>query len=63
MVKIMLLRSASVLSLLFAAKTEYFVYLSFNSTLILINGTSSDVQKLLGYFNDTEIVVFLNDLA
>ena len=42
-----------------ADKTHYFVHLSFNSTLQLINGISSDLQKLLKYFNGTTIVAFL----
>ena len=40
-------------------KTQYFVHLSFNSTLQLINGISSDLQKLLKYFNMTAIAAFL----
>ena len=40
-----------------ADKTQYFVHLS--STLQLINGISSNLQKLLKYFNDTAIVAFL----
>ena len=42
-----------------AVKTKYFAHLSFNSTLQLINGILSDLQKLLKYFNSTAIVVFL----
>ena len=42
----------------FADKTQYFVHLRFNSTLQLSNGTSSDLQKLLKYFNGTAIVAF-----
>ena len=38
------------LSLAPAEKTQYFVHLSFSSTLQLINGISSDLQKLLKYF-------------
>ena len=37
---------------------HYFFHLSFNSTLILINGISSDLQKLLKYLNSTAIVAF-----
>ena len=33
--------------------------MSFNSTLQLINGISSDLQKLIKYFNGTAIVAFL----
>ena len=40
-------------------KTQSFVHLSFNSTLQLIKSISSDLQKLLKYFNDTAIVPFL----
>ena len=36
--------------------------LSFNSTLQLINGTSSFLQKLLKYFNGTAIVTFFKSL-
>ena len=39
-------------------KTQCFDHLSFNSTLQLINGISSDLQKLLKYFNGTPIVAF-----
>ena len=39
-------------------KTQYFVYLSFNSTLQLISGISSGLQKLLKYFNGAAIVAF-----
>ena len=42
-----------------ADKTQYFVHLSFKSTLQLIKGISSDLQKLLEYFNGTAIVAFL----
>ena len=34
--------------------------LSFSSTLQLINGVSSDLQKLLKYFNGTAIVTFFS---
>ena len=44
------------LSLPPAAKTQFFVYLSFSSTSRLINGISSVLQKLLRYFNGTEIL-------
>ena len=40
-------------------ETQYFVHLSFNSTLQLINGISSNLQKLLKYFNGTAIATFL----
>ena len=45
------------LSVLFEAKTQYFVHLSFNSTLQLINGILSDHQKLLRDVIDTTNVV------
>ena len=43
------------LSIPSAEKTQYFVHLSFNSTLQLINDISSELQKLLKYFNGTAI--------
>ena len=55
-VKIILLETAFALSAPAADKTQYFVNL--NSTLQLINGISSDHQKLLKYFNGTAIVAF-----
>ena len=58
-VKTILLRLAFALSLPAADKTQYFVHLSFNSTLQWINGISSDLLKLLIYFNDTAIFAFL----
>ena len=51
-----LLELASLLSTSAANKTQYFVHLSFNSTLQLINGISSDLHKLLKYFDCTAIV-------
>ena len=42
-----------------ATKIQYLAHLSFNSTLQLINGISSDL-KLLQYFNGTEIVAFFS---
>ena len=41
------------------SKTQCFVHLSFNSTFQLINGISSDIQKLLKFCNGTAIVAFL----
>ena len=41
-----------------ADKTQWFVHLSFNLTLQLINGISSDLQRSLRYFDGTEITVF-----
>ena len=60
-VKILLLSSKLpwALSVPATEKTQCFVYLSFNSTLQLINGISIGFQKLLKYFNDTAIVTFL----
>ena len=57
-VKVTLLELAFVLSTPAADKTQYFVHLSFNSTLQLINGVSRDLQKLLKYFNGTAIIAF-----
>ena len=57
-VKIVLSESLLTLSAPTAAETHCFVYLSFNSTLQLINGISSDLQKLVNYFNVTALVVF-----
>ena len=57
-VKIILLGSAFVLSLPAADKTQYFANLSFSSTLELIYIISSDLHKLLKYFNDKAIVAF-----
>ena len=39
-------------------KTQYFVHLSFNSISQLINGISSDLQKLIKNFNGTAIAAF-----
>ena len=61
-VKIILLRLASVLSALVAFKTQYFVHLVFSSILQLINRISSDIQKLFKYFNCTAIVVYFRIL-
>ena len=47
------------LSLPVADKAHYFAHQSFNSTLQLINGISSDLQKLLKCFNGTTIAAFL----
>ena len=49
-VKIMLLGLAFVLLAPAANKTKYFVYLSFISTLQLINDISNDLQKLESIF-------------
>ena len=60
-VKMILLSSLLPLALSVPAtdKTKCFAHLSFNSTLQLINGISSDLQKLFTYFNGTAIVTFL----
>ena len=57
-VKIILLILLLTLLLPAAGKTQYLVHLSFNSTLQLITDISSDLQKLLKYFNSTVIVAF-----
>ena len=54
----MLLGLSLVLSTPSAAKTQRFLQSPFNSTLQLINYISSDLQKLLRYFNGTAIVFF-----
>ena len=56
-VKIILSELASTLSAPAADKTQWFVFLRFNSTLKLINGISGDLQKLLGSFSDMAIVL------
>ena len=57
-VKIVLSELASALSAPAAAKTQYFIHLSFNSTLQLISGISSDLQKLVRYLNSMTIAAF-----
>ena len=59
-VKIILLELASALSAPAAYKTQFFVNFSFNSILQLINGNSSDLQKLLKYFDGSDIIAFLD---
>ena len=64
-VKIILLALASLLILLSlpaAGKTQYFVHLSFNSTLQLINGIFCKLQKLLKHFNGSAIAAFFKTL-
>ena len=56
--KIILLELAFSLSAPPADKTQYFVHLSFNSTLQLLHDNSSDLQKLLKYIIGTAIVSF-----
>ena len=58
MLALLLLLLSLSLSSAVADKAQYFVHLSFNSTLQLINHSSSDLQKLLKYFNVTAIVTF-----
>ena len=48
-----------ILTICFIFITQYSVYLSFNSTLQLINDISSDLQRLLKCINETAIVAFL----
>ena len=48
----------SLILLSFADKTEWFVHSSFNYTLHLISGISSDLRKLLRYFNGTAAAMF-----
>ena len=50
-----ILSSLSLTSASAADKAQYLVDLRFNSTLQLINGTSSNLQKLLKYFNGAAI--------
>ena len=59
-VKMILLELALALSAPAAYKTQYFFYLSFNSTLQFINGI---LQKVFKYFNGTAIVAFLVTFA
>ena len=54
-VKIILSRLAAVLSTPAADKTQCFVHLGFNSTFQVINGISTDPQKLLKCSNDKVI--------
>ena len=55
----MLLGSEIVLSSPTAAKTQCSFHLKFNSSLQLINGISSNLQKLLRQFNVTTVAAFL----
>ena len=52
----LILELALLFSLRSTDKTQCFVHLSFDSTLQLINGISSDVQEILKYFNGIAIV-------
>ena len=56
--------SLSVLAVPGADKTKCFVHLSFNSTLHLVTGSSSDLQEVLRYFNGMAMVaLFITLLA
>ena len=57
-VKITLSPFAPAFSTPSAAETRCPVRLSFDSTLQLLNSISSDLQKLLRYFNGATVVVF-----
>ena len=57
-VKIVLLELVFALSAKAEDKMQYFVHLSYISTLQLINGISSDPQKLFIYFKSTATVAF-----
>ena len=61
-VKIILVLLLS-LSLPDTDKTEFFVHLNFSSTLQLVNGISSYLQKLLKYFNGAAVAFFRIPLA
>ena len=58
MVKVTLLELASSLSAPAADEKQWFIHLSFNLTLQLINNISGYLQKLLRYFNGRATVVF-----
>ena len=58
-ISITLASSLILFSLPATDKTQYFLHLTFNSTQQLINCISSDLQKLLKYFNGTAIAAFL----
>ena len=55
---ILKIESVLTLSALAAEKAQYFVHLSFSSTLELINDILSDLQSLLRYINGTAVAVF-----
>ena len=55
-VKIILLEFTLLFLIPSKGQIQYFVHVRFNSTLQLINGISSDCQKLLKYFNETAVV-------
>ena len=57
-ISITLASSLILFSLPATDKTQYFLHLTFNSTQQLINCISSDLQKLLKYFNGTAIAAF-----
>ena len=53
------IRISGIFSTLPEAKTQWFVHLSFKSTLQLINGILSNLQKSLRHFSGTAIVAFI----
>ena len=57
-VKLTLLELAFLLSTPVAAKTQCFEHLSYNSNFQLINGSLSELKKLLRCFNGTVNVAF-----
>ena len=59
---IILLELALTLSTSAADKIQYFLHLYFRSTLQLINGISSDLQKLLKHLNGIAIAAFFRIL-
>ena len=63
-VKKTLLESGSALSFSLSRtdKAPCLVYLSFNSTLKLIDVISTDHQKLVGYFNGKAMFAFFRNL-
>ena len=58
LLSLLLSLSLIIFSLPATDKTQYFDHLSFNSTLQLIGGISRELQKILKYFNGTEIVAY-----
>ena len=58
-VNIILVALSLSLSLPFADKTQFFIHLSFISTLEIINAILTNLQKLLKHFNGTARFAFL----
>ena len=58
LLKIMLLELVSGFSIQAAAKRQWFVHLEFDSNLQLINDISSDLQKLIKFFNGAAIFTY-----